>query len=99
MGMGDNKMLARSSVLRAASQVQRRHFCAADKGGDSIKDLFASEFSALSKRLEAARDVEKEGPATVMKAMEEEVAAAKARTGLGGIGEVALSNKLKIGNL
>jgi len=43
--------------------------------------------------------VEKEVPADVFKAMEEEAAAAKARTGLTGIGEVGLSNKLKIGDL
>merc|ERR1711907_303623 len=92
------QMLARARVMRVASVASRRHFAAAGSG-DAIKDLFASEFAALGKRLEAAREVEKEVPAEVFKAMEEEVAAAKQRTGLNGLGQVELSKKLKIGNL
>merc|ERR1712178_548642 len=90
------KMLART-LLRTSCQLPRRNFCAA--GGDSIKDLFTAEFAALSKRLEAARNVEQDVPEAVFKAMEEEAAQAKLRSGLSGIGEVPLSKKLKIGNL
>jgi len=87
-------MLARIALRQAP----RRSF--ATKGGsDTIKDLFATEFAAVTKRLGDAAAVEKEVPAAVMKAMKEEAAAAQQRTGLMSLGEVPLSSKLKIGNL
>jgi len=52
----------------------------------------------MSARLESARQVEKEVPANIFKAMQEEAAAAKARTGLQDV-EVTLSSTLKIGDL
>merc|ERR1712205_172175 len=91
-------MLRSTGLIRICSAASRRQFAAAAEG-DAIKDLFASEFKNLSERLKAARDVEKEVPADVMAAMTEEANAAKARTGLSGIGQVDLSKKLKIGDL
>merc|ERR1711959_618378 len=91
----EERMLALRSV-RCLSVTSYRGLAT---GGDAIKDLFAEEFSALSARLEAARNKEMEVPENVYKQMQEEAAAAKARAGLTDMGEVALSKKLKIGDL
>merc|ERR1719271_1067120 len=75
---------ARLPVL--ANVAFRRNFAAGS--GDAVQELFANEFKSLGERLKAEANVEKEVPADVFKAMEEEVTAAKTRTGLANIGDL-----------
>eukprot|EP00658_Telonema_sp_P-2_P076478 TRINITY_DN66_c0_g1_i4.p3 TRINITY_DN66_c0_g1~~TRINITY_DN66_c0_g1_i4.p3 ORF type:complete len:113 (+),score=45.73 TRINITY_DN66_c0_g1_i4:119-457(+) len=85
-------------AMFAALRQTRRGYAAAAKN-DAIKDLFLNEIKAVTARLNKAKSGEQAVTPAIMEAMQSEVATMKSRTGLSGVGDVGLSNKIKMTSL
>merc|ERR1712178_29651 len=90
------RAMLRISAARLACQ-SRRSFATGESG--AVKEVFLNEIKAVSQRLNAAKGAEQPVSPQVKEAMEAEVATIKARTGLSGVGEVGLSDKIKMTSL